>query len=128
MGKPQEIAELTGKGVIPYMHVLDERTKNGYEMQPMDLIKERPLLMGQVAACIDEVLPQDNHGRHGQWRHHGSARRHRAHFQVVNKPLETILIFVRSRIDFSFQFYTMITICDCDRFLSLLILGPKNIL
>jgi len=55
--RPQEIAELTGKGVIPYMHVLEERSKSGEDMKPMDLINERPLLMGQVAACIQEVLP-----------------------------------------------------------------------
>ena len=31
--------------------------ENKVDVSPMELIKERPLLMGQVAACIKEVLP-----------------------------------------------------------------------
>ena len=52
-----KIRKLTSEGIIPYENIVKTRIKNKEDVSPLDIIKERPLLMGQVAACIKEVLP-----------------------------------------------------------------------
>jgi len=42
---------------VPYQSVVDQRIKDKVDVDPMTMIKERPLLMGQVAACIKDVQP-----------------------------------------------------------------------
>jgi len=55
--RPSEIKELTSKGIIPAYHDIEERTKNNEELDPSLLATYRPLLMGQCAGAITEILP-----------------------------------------------------------------------
>jgi len=50
--KSDEIKELTGKGIIPI-----ERDMKSGDMDAAEMIKARPLLMGQVAGAIHDVQP-----------------------------------------------------------------------
>lgn len=52
--KRDEIAELTQKGIIPIEHDFANREE---DVEPMELFKARPLLSGQVAGAVNEVLP-----------------------------------------------------------------------
>lgn len=52
--RPNIIKDLTTKGIIPVHHDVEEMTKNGDKV-PIDATF--PLLMGQVAGVIDEILP-----------------------------------------------------------------------
>lgn len=60
--KSDEINELINKGVIPIQHHIDEsekKIKKG-EMKmptPSEMVAMRPLLMGQCAGAIDDILP-----------------------------------------------------------------------
>merc|ERR1712187_842421 len=51
--KPNEITELTSKGIIPIEHDFKTRENIG----PMDIVKASPLLSGQVAGLVTEVVP-----------------------------------------------------------------------
>lgn len=55
--EPDKIKALCEKGIVPYQSVVDQRIKDKVDVDPMTVIKERPLLMGQVAACINDVQP-----------------------------------------------------------------------
>ena len=48
-----EIVELTSKGIIPVEHDMATRQ----EVDPMAMIKAMPLLSGQVAGAVKEILP-----------------------------------------------------------------------
>merc|ERR1711916_131077 len=49
-----EIRELTGKGVLPVQHDLDEKKKAGTEFSFKDQLNITPLLMGAVAGTIED--------------------------------------------------------------------------
>ncbi len=55
--RPQEIKELTAKGIIPVNHDIEERSAKGEEVSPKDVAAFRPLLMGQAAGAITDVKP-----------------------------------------------------------------------
>jgi len=48
-----EIVELTSKGIIPVEHDIASRQ----DVDPMAMIKAMPLLSGQVAGAVTEILP-----------------------------------------------------------------------
>lgn len=51
--KPNEITELTSKGIIPVEHDIATRQ----DVDPMAMVKAMPLLSGQVAGAVTEILP-----------------------------------------------------------------------
>jgi len=51
--KKDEITELTSKGIIPAEHDM----KNRKDANPMEMLKAMPLLSGQVAGAVTEILP-----------------------------------------------------------------------
>ena len=58
--RSKEILALTGKGVLPYQHDIDEamKSKEGITKERMRQAMEwRPLLCGQVCGAIDEIKP-----------------------------------------------------------------------
>mmetsp|Transcript_33808 Transcript_33808/g.49687 ORF Transcript_33808/g.49687 Transcript_33808/m.49687 type:complete len:357 (-) Transcript_33808:151-1221(-) len=55
--RPEEIKSLTSKGVIPIQHDIERMTKEGKEISFEDQLAKMPLLMGQVAASVTEILP-----------------------------------------------------------------------
>ena len=52
-----EIIELTSKGIIPVEHDIATRSEEAEDIDPMMLIKAMPLLSGQVAGAVKEILP-----------------------------------------------------------------------
>jgi len=52
--RPDEIAELTGKGILPFKYDMKQAKKSGKDLP---LAKIFPLLMGQAAGAITEVKP-----------------------------------------------------------------------
>jgi NAD(P)H-dependent flavin oxidoreductase YrpB (nitropropane dioxygenase family) len=54
MNRAEEIKELTGKGILPVQH--DFRTK-GDAGEEIDMISVQPLLSGQAAGAVTEILP-----------------------------------------------------------------------
>jgi len=52
-----EIKELTSKGIIPAYFDVEERARKGIELDPSLLTTYRPMLMGQCAGAITEILP-----------------------------------------------------------------------
>jgi NAD(P)H-dependent flavin oxidoreductase YrpB (nitropropane dioxygenase family) len=54
--KAAEIKKLTSSGVIPVYHDMERMQKEGNVDETM-MIEARPLLMGQVAGVIDNILP-----------------------------------------------------------------------
>jgi len=52
-----EIKELTTKGVIPVYHDYEQKQAKNETPSPQDLINARPLLMGQCAGAVKDVLP-----------------------------------------------------------------------
>jgi len=55
--RPQEIRELTSKGVIPVMHDIEQASASGVETTPQQTLAYRPLLMGQAAGAISDIKP-----------------------------------------------------------------------
>jgi len=55
--RPEEIKRLTSQGIIPVPNEMEEMSKDGKEIDPKLMMQARPLLMGQVAASIHDVLP-----------------------------------------------------------------------
>lgn len=55
--KQEKIRELTSKGIIPAVQDFEERRESGKEVDAMAHINALPLLMGQVAACVEAILP-----------------------------------------------------------------------
>ncbi|KAI9003431.1 2-nitropropane dioxygenase [Hyaloraphidium curvatum] len=52
-----DIARLTGQGHVPHMYTMDELKKTGKEPTPEQMIETMPLIMGQAAGNISDVLP-----------------------------------------------------------------------
>jgi hypothetical protein len=55
----KEMKELLAAGVLPYTKDVEERTKKGGEITPEEMkmmMENRPLLMGQCAGAIKDVL------------------------------------------------------------------------
>lgn len=55
--KQAEIKKLTSQGIVPVYHDLKRIQDSGEEVDPNFMIDAQPLLSGQVAGNIDEVLP-----------------------------------------------------------------------
>lgn len=55
--RQSEIKELTGKGILPAHDDMEKKKKAGEEMTFEDQLNVVPLLMGQCASAIKEVLP-----------------------------------------------------------------------
>eukprot|EP01094_Clydonella_sp_ATCC50884_P019545 TRINITY_DN3848_c0_g1_i1.p2 TRINITY_DN3848_c0_g1~~TRINITY_DN3848_c0_g1_i1.p2 ORF type:complete len:368 (+),score=150.89 TRINITY_DN3848_c0_g1_i1:28-1104(+) len=55
--RQQEIRNLTSQGLIPAQHEYDTKVANGEEIDPVELMMNMPLLMGQVAAQVKEIKP-----------------------------------------------------------------------
>ena len=55
--RADEIKDLTSRGILPIEHDFTERMKAGEEISPMEMVKARPLLMGQAAGACGEILP-----------------------------------------------------------------------
>jgi NAD(P)H-dependent flavin oxidoreductase YrpB (nitropropane dioxygenase family) len=55
--RPDEIKRLVAQGVIPVPNEMEELSKSGKDIDPKTMMLARPLLMGQVAASIQDVLP-----------------------------------------------------------------------
>jgi NAD(P)H-dependent flavin oxidoreductase YrpB (nitropropane dioxygenase family) len=55
--RQEEIKSLTSQGILPFSHELSERSKAGKDMSPMEMVEARPMLMGQCAAAVTEILP-----------------------------------------------------------------------
>ena len=53
----EQIEELTGKGVIPVQHDIEERTSKGEEIDAEKVMAVRPLLMGCCAGAIEDIKP-----------------------------------------------------------------------
>lgn len=52
-----EIKELTSKGILPVKYDFEKRVENGEQISPQDIVKARPLLMGQCAGAIQDIKP-----------------------------------------------------------------------
>jgi len=48
---------LTSKGVIPVYYDIEERSRKGEEVDPSMMTAYRPLLMGQCAAAVTQIMP-----------------------------------------------------------------------
>eukprot|EP01127_Copromyxa_protea_P002944 TRINITY_DN12855_c0_g1_i1.p1 TRINITY_DN12855_c0_g1~~TRINITY_DN12855_c0_g1_i1.p1 ORF type:complete len:365 (-),score=125.60 TRINITY_DN12855_c0_g1_i1:36-1046(-) len=60
LNRQKEILELTGKGILPYQHDIDQATnsKEGISKEKMRQAMEwRPLLTGQVCGAIHDIKP-----------------------------------------------------------------------
>jgi len=55
--KPQEMKKLLAQGIIPAVHEQAENKKKGIELGFQETMDRIPLLMGQDAAAITEILP-----------------------------------------------------------------------
>lgn len=55
--KPQEMKKLLAQGIIPAVHEQTENKKKGIELGFKETMDRIPLLMGQDAAAITEILP-----------------------------------------------------------------------
>lgn len=58
--RADEIKALTSKGILPVQNEFEERAKNGEEIKPSEIATARPLLMGQCAGAIRDILPAKN--------------------------------------------------------------------
>ncbi|TPX38070.1 nitronate monooxygenase [Synchytrium microbalum] len=54
--RADEIKKLTSEGILPLYHDIQEKEKKG-DLDPEEMMEMYPLLMGQVAGNIDDVLP-----------------------------------------------------------------------
>ena len=52
-----EMKTLLKGGTLPYMADMEAAEKEESELDPIELMKRMPMLMGQVAGVIDEVMP-----------------------------------------------------------------------
>jgi len=55
--RAEEIKQLTSKGILPVYHDMAEKEKGGEEVDFKTRMDMMPLLMGQAAGAVDEILP-----------------------------------------------------------------------
>eukprot|EP00750_Incisomonas_marina_P032128 INCI8897.1.p1 GENE.INCI8897.1~~INCI8897.1.p1 ORF type:complete len:357 (-),score=55.90 INCI8897.1:300-1370(-) len=55
--RPDQIKALTSKGIIPIEHDIKRMSEEGQEITFEEQMAKMPLLMGQVAASVKEILP-----------------------------------------------------------------------
>jgi NAD(P)H-dependent flavin oxidoreductase YrpB (nitropropane dioxygenase family) len=55
--RQDEIKALVSKGVLPFSNELSERSKAGNDLSVKEMAEARPMLMGQCAAAVTEIIP-----------------------------------------------------------------------
>jgi len=55
--RPQEIRELTGKGILPAIADMEKKKESGEDWSFKDQLNMTPLLMGKCAGAVNEIKP-----------------------------------------------------------------------
>ena len=58
--RQQDIRNLTSQGLIPAKHEVESAAARGEEMDPMEIYKNMPLLMGQVDGSFGFLVIRSN--------------------------------------------------------------------
>lgn len=55
--RPDQIKDLTSRGIVPVYHDMNELEAQGKSLAPDELVEITPLLMGQVSGAINDIKP-----------------------------------------------------------------------